>query len=284
MNATVLLSVYCVAILAASMAGGWLPLVLRPSHIRLQTYLSFASGVMLGAALCHMLPEATRKASGSWSYWTLFGLLGIFLLQRFLAFHHHEIPGDEGALHHAVIHSTHEPLEKHHEPAVAHAHAHTHEHLQSPLNWGTTLLGMSIHTLTGGFALASAVAADEDKTGWVGLSVFLATILHKPADSLTITSLMVSEGARRRSAHVANLVFALMIPAGVLLYSLASNWSAQSSEAFTGGALAFSAGTFLSIALSDLMPELQFHRHDRVKLSAALLAGVGVMFLTALFE
>jgi zinc and cadmium transporter len=49
----------------------------------------------------------------------------------------------------------------------------------------------------------------------------------------------------------------------------------------TAGALAFSAGTFLCIALSDLLPELQFHSHDRFKLSVALLAGVGLMAATA---
>jgi zinc and cadmium transporter len=41
-------------------------------------------------------------------------------------------------------------------------------------------------------------------------------------------------------------------------------------------ALAFSAGTFVCISLSDLLPELQFHDHDRVKLSAALLAGLAL--------
>jgi zinc and cadmium transporter len=41
-------------------------------------------------------------------------------------------------------------------------------------------------------------------------------------------------------------------------------------------ALAFSAGTFLCISLSDLLPELQFHDHDRVKLSIALIAGLAL--------
>ena len=31
---------------------------------------------------------------------------------------------------------------------------------------------------------------------------------------------------------------------------------------------------FLCIALADLLPEIQFHRHDRVKLTTALLAGI----------
>ena len=58
------------------------------------------------------------------------------------------------------------------------------------------------------------------------------------------------------------------------------NWrglNAEFSSDVTANTLAFSAGTFLCIALSDLLPELQFHEHDRVKLSLALLAGVALM-------
>ena len=263
MNAAGLLTVYCALILLASMVGGWLPLAFPLTHIRVQVYLSFASGIMLGAALCHMMPEATRLAPGSWFHWTLAGLLGLFFLERFFAFHHHEP----------------EPSETH--------HTHSHQHAHSDLAWGTALVGLTIHTLTGGFALASAVAAQQGTGYWLGSSVFLATVLHKPADSLTITSLMVSGGTGRRYAHVVNLLFSLVIPLGVLLYFLARRLATptvSTVNGFAGGALAFSAGTFLSIALGDLMPELQFHRHDRIKLSAALLAGVAVMYASAALE
>ncbi len=43
-----------------------------------------------------------------------------------------------------------------------------------------------------------------------------------------------------------------------------------------GYALVFCAGTFLCIACADLLPELQFHSHDRLKLSLALLAGLAI--------
>ncbi len=49
-------------------------------------------------------------------------------------------------------------------------------------------------------------------------------------------------------------------------------------------ALAFSAGTFLCIALSDLLPELQFHSHDRLKLSISLIAGFCLMAGTSILE
>ena len=98
---------------------------------------------------------------------------------------------------------------------------------------------------------------------------------------------MVSGGAGRRSAHLVNFLFALVIPLGVLLYFLVRQLATigvNTVNDFAGGALAFSAGTFLSIALGDLMPELQFHRHDRIKLSLALLAGVAVMYASAALE
>jgi zinc and cadmium transporter len=53
---------------------------------------------------------------------------------------------------------------------------------------------------------------------------------------------------------------------------------------FLGCALAFCAGTFLCISCSDLLPELQFHSHDRFKLSVALLAGLGVAIAIGLVE
>ncbi len=52
----------------------------------------------------------------------------------------------------------------------------------------------------------------------------------------------------------------------------------------TGVALALSAGTFLVIALSDLLPEVQVHRHDQIPLFLALVLGVGLMAAIALLE
>ena len=51
-----------------------------------------------------------------------------------------------------------------------------------------------MHSLAGGIALASAVAADFRVGKGImgaGLGVFIATFVHKPADALTITALML---------------------------------------------------------------------------------------------
>ncbi len=52
----------------------------------------------------------------------------------------------------------------------------------------------------------------------------------------------------------------------------------------TGSALAFSAGVFLCISLSDLLPEIEFHSHNRIGLTVALVAGVGLSYLISLLE
>ena len=50
--------------------------------------------------------------------------------------------------------------------------------------------------------------------------MFIATLVHKPADALTITSLMLRAGSTRWSALLVNFGFGLMIPAGVAFFAL----------------------------------------------------------------
>lgn len=96
---------------------------------------------------------------------------------------------------------------------------------------------------------------------------------------------MLRSGVPRRWAHLVNLGFAIMIPVGVALFALGvGQLGPAAASSWTAVALSFSAGTFLCIALSDLLPELQFHSHDRLKLSLALLAGFCLMAGTSAIE
>ncbi|WP_435009730.1 ZIP family metal transporter [Tundrisphaera lichenicola] len=282
---TAVLAVLCMAVVAVSLLGGLLPLATVLTHTRLQLYLSFAAGTMLGAAFFHMMPEAVNQGSVSALNWTAGGLLALFFLERFFAFHHHEAPADPA------------------EPCPTHPHEHTHGRGHaagvvdpeapvgpgSPtkgtsLHWGAAAFGLALHTLTGGVALAGAVRADRG-LGANALGVFIATLVHKPADALTIVSLMLRAGVPRFRTHLVNLGFSMMIPLGALIFWVGLSLLGNASAAMvTSNTLAFSAGTFLCIALSDLLPELQFHAHDRWKLSAALLAGVALMAAAGQFE
>ena len=48
--------------------------------------------------------------------------------------------------------------------------------------------------------------------------------------------------------------------------------------------LAFAAGAFVCISLSDLLPEIQFHSHDRGKLLLAFLLGLGFAYALSFVE
>jgi zinc and cadmium transporter len=286
-----ILAVFCLAVVGLSLVGGLLPLSTVLSHTRLQIYLSASAGAMLGAAFFHMMPEAVRLGSPQSLSWSAVGLLALFFLERFFAFHHHEAPADPA-----------EPCPEHpheHSPGRGAGHSAGVLNPSAPgggvsaakgtsLHWGAAAIGLAAHSLAGGVALASAVAADAQQRHGLGAAswgVFFATLLHKPADALTVVSLMLRAGASRPLAHLVNLAFAMMIPAGAILFSVGSGrLSSASSAGLTSAALAFSAGTFLCIALSDLLPELQFHAHDRLKLSAALLGGLILMAAASAWE
>ena len=70
--------------------------------------------------------------------------------------------------------------------------------------------------------------------------------------------------------HVVQRAYALVTPLGALVFYLFSSGDGAPHPGL-GQALGFAAGAFVCIATSDLLPELQFHRHDRAALSAALI-------------
>lgn len=263
----ILLAVYCLAAFLAALAGGLLPSLVRLTHTRMQVAISLVAGLMLGLALLGLLPHALEHAGSvrRGTFWLLAGFLVMFLLQRFLPFHHHDV--EEGS-----------PLEP-----CGHPHSLA-ERSARTLSWVSIALGLSLHSVFDGLAMAAAVAAGPEGAGrGLGLGTALAVILHKPFSGLAIGTLMAAGRTARSLTYVVNLAFALVTPLGALLFFLGAGHLAEHQPAWLGIALAFCAGTFLYIAGADLLPELQFHRHDRVPLTIALLVGVGIAALIVEF-
>ena len=275
-SSVAVLVTYCVLILAASLAGGWVPVLLRLTHRPMELLVSFVSGVMLGVAILHLLPDAVQHRA-AWievqgglggppdleavimpvAGWLLAGFLTMFFVERFFCFHHHDVSDaepDAGTSGNAC------------------RHAHKHE-----LTWTGAAVGLTMHSLVAGIALAASVQAAEGSslTRAAGLGTFFAILLHKPFDSMTLGALMALGRRSVAARHLVNGAFALVVPLGVVSF-VAGVRVASGQGGLLSSALAFSAGTFLCISLSDLLPELQFHRHDRLKLSAALLLGLAL--------
>lgn len=266
-----LLIVYCILILLASLAGGWIPLLINLTHRRMELAVSFVAGVMLGVALLHMLPHALggEAAVQTVMLWLLGGFLVMFFTQRYFSYHHHGVPSEK-----SCDELQHDPNE--------HEHAHGHQ-----LSWSAAMVGLSLHSVIAGVALAASMEAqrhDAHGVALAGMGTFLVIFLHKPFDSMTIGTLMAVGNRPTGMRHLVNGLFALAIPLGALLFHVGLLSTTQESSLIVQYALAFSAGTFLCISLSDLLPELHFHQHDRFKLSAALLCGLLLAWVISVFE
>ncbi|HET6423537.1 MAG TPA: ZIP family metal transporter [Planctomycetaceae bacterium] len=281
------LTLYCVVVIAASMLGGLLPNLMRLTHTRLQLMMSLIGGLMLGVGMLHQLPHAVvildqggMSHALDWAMmWMLIGLVSMFFLLRMFHFHNHDTFDDDapGVSHdHAHDHDHSHDHDHHghdHDHSTEHAH-HGHTHATS---WMGVTFGLSLHTITDGLALAAHVEADTRHIAGLllpGLGTFLGIALHKPLDSLSITSLMSAAGWSKAARHFVNFAYAMLVPAGIVLFHLGLRSMSAQQNVFVGTALAFSAGVFVCIALSDLLPEVQFHSHDRGRLSLALVAGL----------
>ena len=124
--------------------------------------------------------------------WFLGGFLVMIFLQRFLRFHHHDV-AEEGPA-----------APRGHRPALGEPSARS-------LGWVGVALGLSLHSVIDGLAMAAALVSGAHGHGdALGLGTALAVILHKPFGALAIATLMTAGGAVRRARHWVNLAFALV--------------------------------------------------------------------------
>lgn len=269
MSPIVLLVIYCLLILLASLAGGFAFLIIRPTHQRMELAISLVAGFILGIGLLHLLPHAAEQSGSIESVmgWLLIGFLVMFFIERFFCFHHHDVPEEP-------IQSGHFQNKK---MNLTWAHQHDHK-----LTWSGAAVGLTLHSIVAGIGLAASIEADASEA-MAGLAVFLVIVLHKPFDSMTLTTLMTIGGWSVKSRHVANGLFALTVPLGAVFFFLIEKVGSSHEHGVVGAALAFATGMFLCIAMSDLLPELQFHQHDRLKLSTALLLGLVLAWTISYF-
>ncbi|WP_116367530.1 ZIP family metal transporter [Parahaliea mediterranea] len=260
---TLLLTLYCLAIAGFSLLGGMLPNWVKMTHTRTQLIMSFVSGLMLGVAFYHLLPHSMALLGGTNAadvsvWWLMIGLVTMLLLLRMFHFHQHDFSQEEHS-HHDHRHND-----------------HTHGTVHS-LSWVGIALGLGVHTLIDGVALGAVLqgmVGGHGLVGLLGVGVFLAILLHKPLDAMSIVTVMEAGGWSAAARRRANILFALMCPLGALLFYFGVDLMGEARHYGVAVALAFSAGAFVCIALSDLLPEVHFHSHDRGKLTLAFIAGI----------
>jgi zinc transporter ZupT len=232
------MTLYWLAPLAslATLFGGWLVVAFLQGRRSVMRQMSgVAAGYLLSVTLVRIIPECLEPAQGGESnaFWIIGGYLLVHIAEHGITTHFHY--GEE-----------------------------THE--GSTRSGVLALVGLSLHSLMDGLALAAAVASQSN----LGPLVFLGILLHRIPEGGTIASIFLVRGFGRRGALMA---------AGVLaLAALVGAGGQQWLHIPSGPALALSAGLALYVASSDLLPEVQ--KESGWKGTAALLTGVALLLLT----
>ena len=176
--------------------------------------LAFGAGFMLAVAVLGVLPEVLKQGPGGAGY-VLGGYLAVHLAQHVLVPHFHF--GEE-----------------------------TH-----PLSRGagvSAVLGLTLHTFFDGVAIASGFLVSER----LGVLLFLAVLLHKLPEGVTVASVVVAGGGSRGRAVGAAAVLGLATILGVVLTDQVAPLARHG--------LAIAAGVTLYVAASNLVPEFQAKR------------------------
>ena len=194
--------------------------------------VAFAVGAMFGGAVLHLIPEA-YAALGPGLLPGLLVLAGVgafFVLEKFLHWHHHhDVPGLEG------------------EPA-SHSHGHSHAD-ESPQQVAMmSIAGNAAHNLIDGAIVAASFLVSPE-TGFV---TALAVVLHEIPQEIGNFGVLLFGGYSPRRALAVNFASGLVGLVGAGLTLVAGQYVAGLADYL----LPFTAGGFLYIAGSDLIPEL----------------------------
>lgn len=128
------------------------------------------------------------------------------------------------------------------------------------------IVGLSVHYLTDGIALGIGGISPT-----LGLAIFLAILIHKAPSGFSLTSILLNDDYKRCNILLINLFLSCMIPLG----AFATFWNlGDSLKSLLGLALAFSAGTFIYISVSDLLPEVHRQSKNRFAVLATFLLGL----------
>lgn len=223
--------------------------------------VSFAVGAMLGGAVIHLIPRAFHALGDlTGGLLVLAGVVAFFVLEKFLHWRHD--------------HDVTEP----HEHVLAHHHGHHHGARTVKPFAVMNLAGDAAHNLIDGAVIAAAYLVSVP----AGIVTTLAVMLHEIPQEIGDFGVLVYAGMEPKRALLYNFASGLAALVGA---ALALGVGAQ-VEGFADYLLPITAGSFLYIAGSDLIPELHHHHSTPATKSVwqlvMILLGVGVMLAPVL--
>ena len=244
-------------IILATFVGGLLSVLIAASLTvtllgRIVKHLvSLSTGVLLGTALLHVLPEAFEKgASPHALFMTLLGgLMFFFLLEKAELYRHN-----------------------HHHEGDGHHHHHHFDEEQAGRGGLSVLVGDSIHNFCDGIIIAAAFLADTH----LGFVTALAIIAHEIPQEVGDYIVLLNAGFSRSKALFFNAVSGMAaVLGGIVGYFIVGPW-----EALFPFLLVAASSSFIYVSVADLIPQLQRRLPWRETALQLLWLAVGIILVT----
>lgn len=205
--------------------------------------ISFSTGALLGDVFLHMLPEMVEDGNVAVESWFL--ILGGIIASFIL----------EKFIH--WHHCHHLPDEHHHHPVGM-----------------ISLIGDTVHNVADGMLIAGSFLVDIR----LGVATTIAVILHEIPQEIGDFALLIYSGYSRGKALLFNGMTTLSALIGAILVLAFSNQLPHIGQII----VPITAGNFLYIAGSDLIPELHKETGARRSTMQLLFMLVGIAFMSSL--
>lgn len=205
--------------------------------------ISYAVGTLLGVALLALLPEALEAIRPTAALGTLLGgVLTFFLLEKLVLWRHCH-DGQDCAVHTTSAASL-------------------------------VIVGDAFHTFVDGAIIAAAVLTSIP----LGITTALAVAAHEIPQEVGDVAILLRAGYSRSRALLLNILSGV----GGILGAAAMLIASQALPQALPYVLAFAGGSFLYVAMSDLIPDLHRGNNDGGALRQFLLIGAGILTIVAL--
>ncbi|EKD90928.1 MAG: divalent heavy-metal cations transporter [uncultured bacterium] len=202
---------------------------------------SFAAGTLLGAAFLDLLPEASEMAGEGINVflWTLVGMLSFFILERFIHFFHH--------------------------------HEQMHKDLQTKSTLPLIIFSDTIHNFIDGVVIGATFLVSIP----LGIVTTLAVAAHEVPQEIGDFGLLLHRGLSKGKVILVNVLSALISLVGALL----AYFAGEAILEVISIPLALTAGFFIYIAASDLIPEIHFEEKKGLAFLESVILLIGVLFV-----
>jgi len=209
-------------------------------------FVGLSVGALLGDSFIHLLPESLEKSSPiTVGLLVMFGILIFFLIEHFIQWRH--------------------------------CHSIECSNLEHKSFTTMVLIGDSTHNFIDGIIIASAYFVSIN----LGIVTTIAIILHEIPQEIGDFGVLIHGGYSKKKALALNFLSAIMAFLGAFIAFLLIDYIPNIISFF----IPITAGTFIYIAASDLIPEL--HKTTKAKniilQTISIIIGIALMYLLKVF-